>query len=244
MQVIYSPKGKAREYADLALNIYKGCTHACGYCYCGRFPWNKDFFKSANPKKDFINKLIKDCEGLKKAADNIPEILISFFGDPYQPAELELGLTGQAVEVLIDFDLPFTILTKGGTRAVRDFGLLRGYPKASFGTSLSFFCDDANAEEWEPGAASVEDRIDALEWAHYYDIPTWVSLEPVIIPEHALELIRRLHPVVDFWKVGKLNHFPEVEKLVDWKKFRNDVVELLEFYEADYYIKDSLRCVL
>ena len=33
MSIIYEPRGKAREYAELAVNLYKGCAHACIYCY-------------------------------------------------------------------------------------------------------------------------------------------------------------------------------------------------------------------
>ena len=33
MSLIYEPKGKAREYSPLALNVYSGgCDHACRYC--------------------------------------------------------------------------------------------------------------------------------------------------------------------------------------------------------------------
>jgi DNA repair photolyase len=31
--VIYEPKGKAGEYAPLALNLYAGCSHGCTYCF-------------------------------------------------------------------------------------------------------------------------------------------------------------------------------------------------------------------
>jgi len=30
---VYRPKGKAGEYGETALNIYKGCSHGCQYCY-------------------------------------------------------------------------------------------------------------------------------------------------------------------------------------------------------------------
>jgi hypothetical protein len=33
MPLIYEPAGRAREYAALACNIYRGCDHACEYCY-------------------------------------------------------------------------------------------------------------------------------------------------------------------------------------------------------------------
>ena len=33
MKPIYEPKGAAREYGELALNIYTGCPHECFYCF-------------------------------------------------------------------------------------------------------------------------------------------------------------------------------------------------------------------
>lgn len=33
MKVVYEPKGRAKEYADLAFNTYLSCPHGCRYCY-------------------------------------------------------------------------------------------------------------------------------------------------------------------------------------------------------------------
>lgn len=33
MSLIYEPRGRAREYAALALNTYTGCSHGCQYCF-------------------------------------------------------------------------------------------------------------------------------------------------------------------------------------------------------------------
>ena len=33
MKPIYEPRGAAREYGELALNIYTGCPHRCFYCF-------------------------------------------------------------------------------------------------------------------------------------------------------------------------------------------------------------------
>lgn len=241
MEIIYQPKGAAREYADLALNIYKGCTHGCRYCYgpgVSRMS-AKRFRAAATPKKSVIEHVFNDAEKLAEL-DKCPEILISFLGDPYQVEELRYGLTRYVIGILVDHDLPFTILTKGGTRIFRDFDLLMNYPLFRFGTSLSFFCDDFNARKWEPNAALVEDRIRAIVTAHQAGISTWVSLEPVIIPEHAIQLIKRIHPFVDHWKIGKLNHYPAREKYVDWIRFHDEVVNLLDDLGADYYLKNSL----
>jgi DNA repair photolyase len=40
-------------------------------------------------------------------------------------------------------------------------------------------------------------RIAAIKAAHEMGIRTWVSLEPVIDPDQALELIEQIHPFVD-----------------------------------------------
>lgn len=37
MRIIYEPKGRAREYANLAANLYSGCIHGCVYCYVPQF---------------------------------------------------------------------------------------------------------------------------------------------------------------------------------------------------------------
>jgi len=238
MNLLYEPSGKAKEYADLAINLYKGCTHGCTYCFGAKTPWVSPdhYYSVASPKKDVISKLQQDC---KKLNGDTPEILLSFIGDIYQHAEMELKLTRQAIKILIENNLPFTVLTKGGSRAVRDFDLLEGYERGRFGTTLVFM-NQKDADYWEPGAATIKDRIMAIQEAHDRGIGTWVSLEPVIDPAQALQVIRELYPLVDRWKVGKINHSKPVENSVDWIRFRNDVTGLLEDIGADYYIKNSL----
>jgi DNA repair photolyase len=235
MGIIYEPRGAAREYAPLAANPYQSCSHGCKYCYVPPALKRKreSYYNEVRLKKNWQEDLKKDAAKLNGDGR---EILLSFVGDPYQPAEMELGVTRRVIQILMDKGLKFTILTKGGTRAVRDFDLLADYGKARFGTTL-VFTNQRDADEWEPGAAPVSDRIKAIIEAHNMGIKTWVSLEPVIIPHQALSLIEALQPFVDHWKIGKLNY----KKLpVDWIQFREDVIELLESLGADYYLKTSL----
>jgi DNA repair photolyase len=236
--IIYEPGGRAAEYAPLAANLYSGCSHGCIYCFapaaCHR--QREKFHADVQPKHDALSRLKKDA--LKLAGDP-REILLSFATDPYQSLESKLGITRGAIKALIDNNLKFTILTKGGTQAVRDFDLLEGYSKTSFGSTI-IFLDQQDANKWEPNAAPIQDRIQALRQAYSLGIRTWVSLEPVIDPKQALEIIRELHPIVDHWKIGKLNYNPIV---VDWIKFRTDCEKLLVSLSTDYYIKNSLRCL-
>jgi DNA repair photolyase len=235
MDIIYEPTGKAKEYAGLACNLYNGCTHGCKYCYAKRYT-HEDYNKAADPKKDALLRLQKAVEKLDA---NCPEILLSFQGDVYQPAENDLRLTRQALQVLRERNLPFTVLTKGGTRAVRDFDIIEGYTKARFGTTL-IFIEQIDSDYWEPFAASIENRIKALKEARLQGIPTWISLEPVIDPDQAIRIVEMLHPIVDHWKVGKLNYHKEIEDKVDWIGFREKITALLNDIGASFYLKKSL----
>ena len=53
--------------------------------------------------------------------------------------------------------------------------------------------------------------------------------------------VRQTHGYVDFCKVGKLNYNKEVERNIDWPKFRDSAVALLNSFGSKYYIKEDLR---
>lgn len=157
--------------------------------------------------------------------------------DPYQQIEEEYQLTRQAIQILHSCELSVMILTKGGRRAERDFDVLTDNDR--FGVTLTNL-DDKFSLEWEPGAALPHERIGSLQKAHEKGIKTWVSLEPVIYPEVALEIIRQTHSFVDQFKVGMLNYHPHA-KNIDWHKFALDVKNLLDGMKCSYYLKDDLR---
>jgi len=239
LKIIYEPKGRAREYAPLALNIYTGCTHGCKYCYCAKMWKSDDFYKSAKPRRDLMKKVESDSILLEKEfGDKNPEILLSFSGDVYQPLEEKLRLTRRVIKTFIQYGLRFTILTKGGPVAQADFDLLADYPNCSFGTTLCFIYQDY-ADKWEPFSPTIKERAQAIKKAYDLGIKTWVSLEPVIDPKQAIRLVEVLHPIVAHWKVGKINHFPEYENL-DWVSFREEIRRLFGRIGTSYYIKKSL----
>ena len=56
----------------------------------------------------------------------------------------------------------------------------------------------------------------------------------------ALRLFDALHPVVDFWKIGKINHNKEAEAAVDWRAFLAEATRELDRLGAQYYVKKDL----
>lgn len=246
LKAVYEPKGEALEYAGLGLNLYGGCSHKCAYCY------NEGMFDGlcTDPvKKSTLEHIEHDLRDL--AGEKTP-VHLCFVGDPYDLGREDNGYVRKVLELFRKYDHPFQVLTKGGTRAVKDFDLYG--PRDAFGVTLTLE-NDVDSLKWEPGAALPADRIEALKQAHDRGIPTWASLEPVIDPAQTLHLIDLTHDFVDHYGVGKLNtrgkkgisqELKDLEKSIDWCKYRSDVEAKLKGYAKQYKIKqallDAIKC--
>ncbi|MCE5185100.1 MAG: hypothetical protein LLF76_03125 [Planctomycetaceae bacterium] len=235
--MIYEPKGEAQEYAYLAINHYTGCAHGCDYCYMRRMFEQKKMdppFDQPRVKDGAWQKIksVAKYEGTKK------RVQLCFSTDPYQPHDDRIALTRAVIMALRAHNIPMQILTKGGTRACRDFEL--------YGCNDLFGCTlTTTNSEWvsthEPHAAPYLDRCGALIKAKSLGITTWVSLEPVIDADEAIKVIRYTNPFVDHYKIGKLNH---AASSVDWKDFARRVVDECHKVGAMYYLKSSLASLL
>lgn len=241
MGTIYEPKGKAREYSPLALNIYKGCNHGCFYCYVPNMMkrFNKDYKHNeiiANEK--FLIDLEKTA---KKYYDCHTQILLSFTTDLYNSYDDIYNLTSEALKILLKNKIPVAILTKGGNRALKDLELFKKFNgHIKVGTSLTF-SNDNNSLKYEPGAAVFTERINMLKVLNGNGIKTWVSIEPVINVNESLDCILKSLEYTDSYKVGKLNHYSYLESLIDWGRFLDYAVMLLRYNKKKFYIKKDLQ---
>lgn len=250
MRILYSPSGRAGEYADkgLACNLYSGCTHGCRYCYVPAVlhKTREQFNGSVVPVNDALARLEHDC---RQVYDE--PIFLSFTGDIFcRGLEAETDITTWAIKIIKDSGNRVRILTKGTvTDAVLD---LLG-PEDQYGVTLT--CElSSQCYVWEPKAATTVCRIDSLYDAQARGIPTWVSFEPVIVPEWTLGLIEMVSDCADLVKVGKSNHlgrwdWPNGEwrkrvESIDWDGFATDVVALLKRLCVPYVIKRDLAAHL
>jgi len=235
---IYQPEGRAREYSPLALNYFKGCDHGCKYCYVPKL------FKRFNASyvHDYVScninyrELEKSIQSLSED-DKEKQILLSFTGDPYCNAEK--GETREVLKILLRHQLHVAILTKNPEKAQRDIDLFREFKRFKIGTTL-VFSEEEDRKEWEPGTIDSNRRIESLKYFFDNNIKTWVSFEPVIIPEQTIRLLINVKDYVDHVKVGKLNNFPEIEKNINWSKFLYDIVYILRKENMKFYIKNDL----
>ena len=238
--MIYEPSGRALEYSPLACNLYTGCVHGCKYCYAPQcLHTTVEQFGKAAPRAKALSRLEKSAS---KFAGDQREINLCFTCDPYQP-DIE-DITRASLLIMERHRLRATLLTKGGTRACRDFDILarNGW---KFGSTITGSWQSARI--FEPYAAPVQDRIEAVKRAKKAGIFTYLSVEPVMFPEEALVMMAVLKPYVDFWKVGKINHvdrcrFNEETKAqifrINWRVFLERVV--LQLSGCQYYIKKDL----
>lgn len=236
---IYEPRGKAREYSPLALNVYTTCTHKCKYCYapnCTRRSAG-DYFVASFPRHNLLGGLQREL--LK----NVPQkqVLLSFIGDPYCEALDRNEATREVLKLSLSFGVPVAILTKGGSRCLRDIDIFKQFGShIAVGASLTFD-NDKDSKEWEDGAALPEERLAVLEELHKNGVRTFASFEPVIFPQQSLNLMKKALDFLDVYKVGKLNNFNGLDKQINWTDFLSKTVALLRKAGKPFYIKHDLR---
>ncbi len=236
--VIYETSGRAREYNELAINLFTGCGHGCQYCYAPFMLYmDRERFHD-NPRTRVTPADIQKSawEWREKHPEDNRAVLLCFTCDPYQPIEEDTRLTRTAIEILHAHHFYVSILTKGGRRAMRDFDML--LPGDSFAVTLTTLSTE-DAEDWEPGAAPPYDRIYSLVEAHKRKINTWVSIEPVLFPEEAKLIVKTTKDVVGQFRIGMLNYHKHADT-INWKSFGWDIKNFLDGIGVKYYIKKDL----
>ena len=234
--MIYEPKGKAREYSPLAINLYKGCGHKCVYCYVPNAIkiTREEFDNNVRVKANVTKEILK---AVKKHTGTDKQVLMSFSTDPYNKLNETMNLTRVALNLFREYRIPVAILSKAGTKVLRDLDVIKTFGKhIKVGASLTL-TNDNDSRKWEREAALPGDRFNMLKTFKENGVRTWASLEPVIDPEQTLEIIDLTHSYVDEYQVGKLNH---LKNKIDWNTFCHSVVKKLLAYGKDFYVKKDL----
>jgi DNA repair photolyase len=165
---------------DYAINPYTGCVHGCVYCYA-RFM--KRFTDHREPWGAFLDAKINGPELLARQLSRRRKplrerVFLSSVTDPYQPAEKNFELTRRILEVLAQYDVPVSILTKSDL-VLRDADLLARFSDAEVGISLGI-PDEGWAGILEPRAAPPSRRIAALRALRERGIKTSAFVSPYL----------------------------------------------------------------
>jgi DNA repair photolyase len=167
-----------------SVNPYRGCGHACAYCYAR--PTHE--YLGFGAGTDFETRIVAKLrapellrEAFEKPSWRGELIVLSGVTDCYQPLEAELKLTRGLLEVCLAYRNPVAIITKAPL-VERDLDLLAELARvarARVTVSLPFL-DRAVARALEPGAAAPERRLVTVTRLAQAGIPVGVHLAPVI----------------------------------------------------------------
>ena len=190
---------------DYALNPYKGCTHNCLYCYAPYITHEKRVWGNFLDVRENMPRIL--AKELKLNPKGV--VGISTVTDPYQKSEEKFELTRRCLEQLVKNKFPFCIQTKS-TLVTRDIDLIKKSSSCEVGVTLTTF-DVEDREKYEPGASTVEDRLQTIEEFSDAGVKTWVFIGPIMpyITTKDNNLERLINAVkdagTDYVMIDKLN---------------------------------------
>ena len=166
------------------INPYRGCSHACTYC----FARVTHTYMDMNAGADFETKIVVKINApevlraqLRSRRWHGDHIAMGTATDPYQRAEGRYGLMRGIIQALTDYRNPFSILTKG-TLILRDLDLLIEASKVA-DVSTAFSIGTLDEDAWrlsEPGTPHPHARMDAVAALNDAGIPCGVMLAPIL----------------------------------------------------------------
>jgi DNA repair photolyase len=167
-----------------SLNPYRGCFHACAYCYARPTHQYWDFGAGT----DFERKIIVKVNAPEKLRETLLKkswqgelIVMSGNTDCYQPLEANYELTRRCLDVCREFRNPVGMITKSALIR-RDIDILSELNRvASVYIHMSIaFADDKMARLIEPNAPLPSTRFAAMKALTDAGIPVGVGIAPII----------------------------------------------------------------
>jgi DNA repair photolyase len=157
-----------------SLNPYRGCQHGCAYCYSPAIlrekrPWGAFVDVKINIPTVLAKELRRKERGV---------VWLGSVCDAYQPIEGKFGVTRLCLEELLKVDMPVSLLTKSSL-IERDLDLISSFSDFELGFSLAYG-DDSVREQLEPGASTVDRRLESARMAAEKGLEPWVFIAPIV----------------------------------------------------------------
>jgi DNA repair photolyase len=166
------------------INVYRGCSHACVYCFAR--PTHE--YLGLNIGEDFDRRIVVKVNAVERLSAELTarrwaghHIAMGTNTDPYQRCEGKYHLTQGVVRVLGDAANPFSILTKS-TLILRDIDLLaRAAGRTRVRADLSIgTLDETVWRMTEPGTPNPRRRVEAVRRLNEAGVPCGVLIAPIL----------------------------------------------------------------
>ena len=169
---------------EWTINVYRGCTHACRYCFARpshtylNFGAGEDFERKIVVKVNAPEVLRRE---LRRRSWKGTHVAMGTNTDPYQRCEGRYRLTRGVLEALRDYANPCSILTKSPL-LLRDLDLfVELVEMAGFAANLSIgTLDEAVWRRTEPGTPHPRARMDAVKELNRAGVPCGVMIAPIL----------------------------------------------------------------
>jgi DNA repair photolyase len=167
-----------------SINPYRGCYHACAYCYARPSHETLGFGAGTDFERQLVVKeqapeLLRQHFDKKSWRGEL--ILFSGNTDCYQPLEASYGLTRACLEVCLAYRNPVVIITKSAL-IERDAELLAELHKEAHCAvliSIPFF-NAEHARAIEPTVPTPQRRVKAIRVLAEAGVPVGVNVAPII----------------------------------------------------------------
>lgn len=166
------------------LNPYRGCRHACSYCYAR--PTHE--FWGMDSGRDFEQRVFAKVNApevlrqeLRRPKWQRESIAIGTASDPYEPAESQYKLTRRIIKVLREFENPASITTKG-VLVRRDVDVLQELSQVA-DVRVTFSVGSIDEGVWklmEPGAPNPLARLEAMQFLVESGVTAGVMMAPLL----------------------------------------------------------------
>lgn len=166
------------------LNPYRGCTHACHYCFARRYQTQFDldpddhFSSIIFVKTNFADVLARE---LDRPSWTRELVALGTATDPYQPIEGHYKLTRRSIQALLAARTPVGLVTKG-PMVVRDAELLSELGRRA-GCTVYVSVPTVDEDAWaalEPGTAHPLKRLRAVRELRKAGVNAGVLMAPVV----------------------------------------------------------------
>ncbi len=166
------------------VNGYRGCTHACRYCFARptheylEFNYGNDFDTQIIVKTNVVDVLRRELSRRSWCRETVA---LGTNTDPYQRAEGRYALMPGIIGALAESGTPLSILTKG-TLLRRDLPLIAdAADQVPIGVSVSLAVGDAELhKQVEPGTPSPQARLGLIAAIREAGLDCHVMVAPVL----------------------------------------------------------------
>jgi DNA repair photolyase len=236
---------------DWTINPYRGCTHACIFCFARRTHTYLNFDAGRDFEREIVVKV------------NVPELLRAELArptwkrelvalgtntDPYQWVESRYRMMPEILEALEQADTPVSVLTKSPL-AMRDVKIYERMAKGGLPVSVNLSVPTLDEDAWratEPHTPSPAARLDAVAELRRRGIDSGVLIAPLMpgindSPEQVRPIVERAKQAGATFLGGVALHLRDEVKDVFFAWLEEKRPDLLPKYEQLYKGRAHMR---